>query len=62
VQNLERGWRTSPAGPNEDCGMELSGIGERPGSSGASGALEVGGGGYSVFVGNQTEQAKDGEI
>ena len=36
-----RGWRTSPASPNEARGVELSGVGQSPGSSGTSGSPEV---------------------
>lgn len=53
--NLPRkwGWRTSCAGLNEDCGLELSGVAKPPDSSRTSGFSEVGGCGYFVLVGDE---------
>jgi hypothetical protein len=47
------GWRTNHAGLNEDCGLELSGVGKPPDSSRTSGSSEVGGCGYFVLVGDE---------
>lgn len=48
--SMKRDWRTNLATTNEDCSLELLGVGQPTGSSGASGPPEVGEGGYSVFV------------
>ena len=48
-----RDWNTGPAKPNEANCLELSGIGEWPGSSRSSGCPEDGGPGCAFSVGNQ---------
>jgi hypothetical protein len=54
--------RTGPTGPHEANCLELPGSGQPPDSSGSSGPLEDGGGGYSFLVGDKARQAKNGAI
>ena len=55
----KRDLRSSPAGRNEASGLELSGVGKPPGSSGTSGSSKVGKDRYSFLVRKKIRQEKN---